>query len=74
MSLDGETIAGVARSVYYPHAIAFALDNVDAAPRHARSSDVAPNAVDETRVGYTFVCGDINGREIRGGCLAWTNR
>jgi len=66
MTLDGETIASVPRGVYDPHAIAFALDNVDAAPGHFGPSDVAPGTVDETRVGHTFVGGSIGGSEILG--------
>jgi hypothetical protein len=73
MTLDGETIASVPRRVHYPQAIALALLNIDAAPGHLGPPDVAPGAVDETRVGNTFVGTHIGGTEIRGGGLERTN-
>ena len=73
MTLDGETIASVPRGIHNPHAIAFALLNIDAAPWHLGPSDVAPGAIDETRVGNTFVREGIAGIEILGGGLEQTN-
>ncbi len=73
MTLDGETVASVPRSIHYPQAIAFALFDIDAAPRHLGPSDVAPGAIDETRVGNAFVRGRIAGIEILGGSLEQTN-
>ena len=73
MTLDGETIASVPRSIDDPEAIALALLDVDAAPRHLGSSLVAPSTVDETRIGNTFVSGRIDGREILGCGLERTN-
>ena len=73
MTLDGETIASVPRSIDYPETIALALLDVDAAPRHLGSSFVTPSAVDETRIGDTFVSGRIDGREVLGCGLERTN-
>lgn len=67
--MDGESIASVPRSIYDPHPIAFALLDVDAAPRYLGPPDVAPDVIDETRVGNTFVSGRIAGIEILGGSL-----
>ena len=72
MTLDGETIVGVPRCIHDPHAIALALLDIDAAPRHLGPSDEAPGAIDETRIGNTFVRGDIAGIEILGGGLKQT--
>lgn len=73
MTLDGESIASVPRCIHYPHAIALALHDIDAAPRHLGPPDVAPDVIDETRVGNTFVSGRIAGIEILGGGLEWTD-
>ena len=73
MTLDGETVLSVPRCIHNPHAIALALLDIDTTPRHLGPSDEAPGAIDETRIGNTFVRDDIAGIEILGGGLEQTD-
>ena len=69
MALDGKTKAGDPRGIHKPETIAFAWHDIDAAPGHVGTPDVAPSVVDETRVGDAFVPGYIVRREKSSGGL-----
>ena len=64
VTLNGKSVMGNSRGIDNSKSVALTLSHIEAGPRHLRTANIAPNAVDHRRIRHGFdiiqiVCGEI---------------